>query len=153
MGKFGPRRTILDVPGNSAHKLRRGLDSAADALMVDLEDSVPIDDVLKKEARHTVAEALTGAERDILIRTNEVVSPWFADDAALAVSLNVSGIILPKSTSIEQIVAAQRDLGISASVYTQTTDVEGEVNGLLTYDRRVEKIPAAELAKRHAQVK
>lgn len=25
----------------------------------------------------------------------------------------------------------------SAAVYTQTTDVEGEVNGLLTYDRRI----------------
>jgi beta-galactosidase/beta-glucuronidase len=52
----------------------------------------------------------------------------------------------------EQIVAAHRDLGVSASVYTQTTDVEGEVNGLLTYDRKVEKIPAAELAKIHALV-
>ncbi|MDR0995278.1 MAG: beta-galactosidase [Tannerella sp.] len=30
--------------------------------------------------------------------------------------------------------------GFSAAVYTQTTDVEGEVNGLMTYDRRVVKI-------------
>ena len=30
--------------------------------------------------------------------------------------------------------------GFSAGVYTQTTDVEGEVNGLLTYDRKVIKI-------------
>ena len=30
--------------------------------------------------------------------------------------------------------------GLSAAVYTQTTDVEGEVNGLLTYDRKVIKI-------------
>ncbi len=30
--------------------------------------------------------------------------------------------------------------GFSAAVYTQTTDVEGEVNGLLTYDRKVIKI-------------
>jgi len=36
-----------------------------------------------------------------------------------------------------------------AGVYTQTTDVEGEVNGLLTYDRRVEKIPAKKLAEIH----
>jgi beta-galactosidase/beta-glucuronidase len=49
-----------------------------------------------------------------------------------------------------QIVTAHRELGISASIYTQTTDVEGEVNGLLTYDRRVEKIPAADLATIHA---
>lgn len=31
--------------------------------------------------------------------------------------------------------------GLSAAVYTQTTDVEGEVNGLITYDRKVTKIP------------
>ena len=30
--------------------------------------------------------------------------------------------------------------GLSAAVYTQTTDVEGELNGLLTYDRRITKL-------------
>ncbi|MBN1590556.1 MAG: glycoside hydrolase family 2 [Pirellulales bacterium] len=39
--------------------------------------------------------------------------------------------------------------GLSAAVYTQTTDVEGEVNGLMTYDRAVLKIDAAELRKMH----
>ncbi len=39
--------------------------------------------------------------------------------------------------------------GIAAGVYTQTTDVEGEINGLITYDRRVIKIPADELRKLH----
>ena len=43
-----------------------------------------------------------------------------------------------------------RQRGIAAGIYTQTTDVEGEVNGLLTYDRKVIKIPADELAKLHA---
>ena len=41
--------------------------------------------------------------------------------------------------------------GLSAAVYTQTTDVEGEVNGLLTYDRSTIKINAnraAEAARR-----
>ena len=33
-----------------------------------------------------------------------------------------------------------REQGLSAAVYTQTTDVEGEVNGLMTYDRAVVKI-------------
>ena len=37
------------------------------------------------------------------------------------------------------------DRGIAGAVYTQTTDVEGEINGLLTYDRKVEKLPAARL--------
>ena len=36
-------------------------------------------------------------------------------------------------------------LGLSAAVYTQTTDVEGEINGFMTYDRKVIKIPEAQL--------
>ncbi|NNJ27385.1 sulfatase-like hydrolase/transferase [Alienimonas chondri] len=35
--------------------------------------------------------------------------------------------------------------GVAAGIYTQTTDVEGEINGLLTYDRAVAKIPAERL--------
>ncbi|MFO1022479.1 MAG: hypothetical protein U0903_17545 [Planctomycetales bacterium] len=36
--------------------------------------------------------------------------------------------------------------GLSAAVYTQTTDVEIEVNGLFTYDREVLKIPLDKIA-------
>ena len=39
--------------------------------------------------------------------------------------------------------------GIAAGVYTQTTDVEGEVNGLLTYDRRVAKLDPTDLKDWH----
>lgn len=40
-----------------------------------------------------------------------------------------------------------RAQGIAGAVYTQTTDVEGEINGLISYDRKAIKIPAEELAK------
>lgn len=40
--------------------------------------------------------------------------------------------------------------GLAAAVYTQTTDVEGEVNGLMTYDRKVVKIPEDLLRILHA---
>ena len=43
--------------------------------------------------------------------------------------------------------------GIAAGIYTQTTDVEGEINGLMTYDREIEKIPREELAKLHAAIR
>lgn len=42
--------------------------------------------------------------------------------------------------------------GLSAAVYTQTTDVEIETNGLMTYDREVLKIPAAELNELHKKL-
>ena len=43
-------------------------------------------------------------------------------------------------------------LGLSAAVYTQTTDVEVETNGLMTYDRKVIKIPESELFKVHSKL-
>lgn len=42
--------------------------------------------------------------------------------------------------------------GLAAAVYTQTTDVEIEVNGLLTYDREVLKFDADQLAGWHARL-
>eukprot|EP01118_Nematostelium_gracile_P016059 TRINITY_DN6570_c0_g1_i7.p2 TRINITY_DN6570_c0_g1~~TRINITY_DN6570_c0_g1_i7.p2 ORF type:complete len:316 (-),score=65.69 TRINITY_DN6570_c0_g1_i7:1943-2890(-) len=38
-------------------------------------------------------------------------------------------------------------MGLSAAVYTQTTDVEGEVNGFITYDRKVIKVEPKKLKK------
>ncbi len=46
-----------------------------------------------------------------------------------------------------RVLAELKRRGVSAGVYTQTTDVEGEINGLMSYDRKVIKIPAKELAE------
>ena len=40
-------------------------------------------------------------------------------------------------------------LGLSAAVYTQTTDVEIETNGIMTYDRKKVKMPERELKQQH----
>ncbi|WP_346238471.1 glycoside hydrolase family 2 protein [Niabella insulamsoli] len=53
----------------------------------------------------------------------------------------------------DQIVEMKRTKGLSAAVYTQTTDVEGEVNGLMTYDRKIIKIPVDVLKEIHAALK
>ena len=42
--------------------------------------------------------------------------------------------------------------GFSAAVYTQTTDVEGEVNGLITYDRKVIKLDEARTRKINKEI-
>lgn len=51
-------------------------------------------------------------------------------------------------TDLERLIP----LGLSAAVYTQTTDVEVETNGLMTYDRKVIKIPEGELYKLHQKL-
>ena len=39
--------------------------------------------------------------------------------------------------------------GLTAAVYTQTTDVEIEINGYLTYDRQVEKMDTQKVREAH----
>ena len=50
----------------------------------------------------------------------------------------------------EQLISALKKLlerGLTAAIYTQITDVEGEVNGLLTYDRKIIKMDKSQLRK------
>jgi hypothetical protein len=47
---------------------------------------------------------------------------------------------------LQEVWSQRESRGLSAAIYTQTTDVETECNGLLTYDRRLAKIPATRLA-------
>ncbi|MFX0063555.1 MAG: sugar-binding domain-containing protein [Candidatus Hermodarchaeota archaeon] len=42
--------------------------------------------------------------------------------------------------------------GLCAAVYTQTTDIEGEINGLLTYDREITKIDPDQIAELHQRL-
>jgi hypothetical protein len=42
--------------------------------------------------------------------------------------------------------------GLSAAVYTQTTDVEVETNGFMTYDRKVMKMPVDRLHSIHGKL-
>ena len=46
---------------------------------------------------------------------------------------------------LDQVEQLMRYRGLSVAIYTQTTDVEHEVNGLLTYDREVEKMDAGRI--------
>jgi hypothetical protein len=53
------------------------------------------------------------------------------------------------SRDLERLV---RSSGLSGAIYTQTTDVENEVNGFLSYDRRVVKMAVPTVAERNRAV-
>lgn len=55
-------------------------------------------------------------------------------------------------TLTDAIVRMQQQQGLAAAIYTQTTDVEGEVNGLLSYDREFEKLSPEWLSDVHQQL-
>ena len=50
-------------------------------------------------------------------------------------------------------VAELAKKGLGGAVYTQTTDVEGEINGIMTYDRKVLKFDPAAMKKAHDEIR
>jgi beta-galactosidase/beta-glucuronidase len=57
--------------------------------------------------------------------------------------------LLTQYTTFMNAIPALIKQGLSAAVYTQTTDVEIETNGLVTYDRKVVKMPEDKLQAAH----
>jgi len=62
---------------------------------------------------------------------------------------NRHDLITQYQERLNDVIALYRTNGLQAAVYTQTSDVEGEVNGFMTYDREVIKIEASRLRKMH----
>lgn len=58
-----------------------------------------------------------------------------------------------KYVSLMDHVASLAFRGLAGCVYTQTTDVEGEINGLITYDRRIVKFEESALAAVHDRIR
>ena len=52
-----------------------------------------------------------------------------------------------KRLYLGEVLTAIKESGLSATVYTQLTDVEDETNGLLTYDRRETKVSEETMQK------
>ncbi len=91
-------RSMLFVPGDSEKKLAKGLESGADALIVDLEDSVSAEN--KPAARRLAAEFLRSrAGQDgpfVYVRVNDLGTGLTDEDLVGIMPAGPHGIMLPK---------------------------------------------------------
>jgi len=97
-------RSLLFVPGDSDKKLDKGVTSGADALIVDLEDSVSTD--RKAAARATALTFLQGAKRGgqkLLVRINALDTGLTDDDLDAIVPGRPDAIMLPKAAGGESV--------------------------------------------------
>jgi citrate lyase subunit beta/citryl-CoA lyase len=92
-----PRRSFLYMPASNPRALEKARTLPADGLIFDLEDAVAPD--AKEEARAIVAAALAqggyGA-RELLLRVNALDTPWGHADLAVAATMPLHGVLLPK---------------------------------------------------------
>ncbi len=96
-----PRRSPLFMPGSNARAIEKARTLPADAIILDLEDSVAPD--AKAEARDQIArEMVKGGfgKRELLIRVNHLQSPWWQDDFTMAAAAKPDGILVPKFSAL-----------------------------------------------------
>jgi citrate lyase subunit beta/citryl-CoA lyase len=106
-------RTLLFAPGSRPELLAKAQLGDADAMIFDLEDSVPLN--AKDEARKNIADALTaGLKKPMFLRiSNPRAGDFMADLQVLANAsslLNVAGIVLPKADDADDIQAVAKAL-------------------------------------------
>ncbi|HUQ00358.1 MAG TPA: CoA ester lyase [Aeromicrobium sp.] len=101
-----PRRSVLYMPGANERALEKAKTIDADALILDLEDSVAPD--AKEQGRDNVCAAVQSGEyghRELAIRVNSIGTAWHDDDVAAASSAGPDAILVPKVESAEQVRA------------------------------------------------
>jgi citrate lyase subunit beta / citryl-CoA lyase len=120
-----PRRSLLFMPGANARALDKARELPADGLIFDLEDAVAPD--AKETARANVAAAVRQGgygRRELVLRVNPLDSEWGEADLAMAASLPVAAVLLPKVETAERVretasrLSAVTDLAIWCMVET-----------------------------------
>lgn len=128
-------RSLLFVPGDRPDRMEKALSSGADALILDLEDSVLAEK--KAEAREAVAGFLARPRSTPLYVRVNPLGPMTDEDLKWVAPKKPDGIVLPKAEGaasvrdLEQRLSALGD--ISASILPIATETPRAVFALDTY--------------------
>jgi citrate lyase subunit beta/citryl-CoA lyase len=111
-----PRRSALYMPGSNTRAIEKARSLPADAIILDLEDSIAPD--AKAAARQQVHDAVTAGgfgAREVVIRINGLDTPWWLEDVNAVAKAKPDAVLVPKVSSpgnLEDV--AERLVDISA---------------------------------------
>ena len=111
-----PRRSVLYMPGSNARAIEKARTLAADAVILDLEDSVAPD--AKDAARRQVTDAVSAGgfgTREVIVRINGLDTQWWLDDLNAVGKAKPDAVLVPKVSSPNHLEdVAERLVDISA---------------------------------------
>ena len=124
-------RSWLFVPADSERKIAKALESEADAIIFDLEDSVA------PEQKAGARDILKGLPRrsngpQWWVRVNPLGSEFHKDDLTLIASAYVHGIVLPKAESGADVTELAHRTG-NIPIHAIVTETAASLFGLLSY--------------------
>lgn len=116
-----PRRSVLYMPGANERALEKAKSLSADAIILDLEDSVAPD--LKVFAREKVCSVVREGgygRRELVIRTNALETTWGTADLLAAAEVAPDAILIPKVAHAGDIISSAKILkSVNASEKTR----------------------------------
>jgi citrate lyase subunit beta/citryl-CoA lyase len=135
-------RSWLFVPADSERKIAKALDSDADAIIFDLEDSVA--PASKAAARDILKQLPQRSERPQLwVRINPIGTEFHRDDLHLIGVADIHGIVLPKAESGADVTELAHRTG-NIPVHAIVTETPASLFNLLSY--RDPKSPLAAMS-------
>src|SRR5215475_4257185 len=99
-----PRRSVLYMPGSNARAIEKARTLPADAVILDLEDSVAPD--AKSAARAQVMQAIMAGgfgAREIVVRINGLDTEWWLDDLNAAAKAKPDAVLVPKVSTAQNL--------------------------------------------------
>lgn len=105
-----PTRSLLFVPGHRQGWAEKAVAAGTDAVILDLEDSVPQD--MKGETRHMVAETIGSLRKDnpdlgIYVRLNALETGMMGDDLEVVAVPGCDGFLPPKTYGARDVLHAE----------------------------------------------
>jgi citrate lyase subunit beta / citryl-CoA lyase len=111
-----PRRSVLYMPGSNARAIEKARTLPADAVILDLEDSVAPE--AKANARQQVLDAVSAggfAPREVVVRINGLDTPWWLEDLNAVARSKPDAVLVPKVSTPNHLAdVAERLVDISA---------------------------------------
>ena len=106
------RRSALYMPASNGRAIAKARTLDCDVVILDLEDAVAPDE--KAAARDRVIEAVREGgfgERELVVRVNGLDTPWYADDIAAIRAIGVDAVLVPKVSSVADLLTVRASLG------------------------------------------
>jgi citrate lyase subunit beta/citryl-CoA lyase len=120
-------QAFLFVPANRPDRFAKSLATRADAVIVDLEDAVPLSE--KAAARDAIRRDLTPwleqCPQRLVLRINACGTPFWDDDLRLVEELGIRHLMLPKTESVEQLSSVTSALSFTPVLIPMIESAKG----------------------------
>jgi citrate lyase subunit beta / citryl-CoA lyase len=141
-----PYRSMLFIPGHKPTWADKGVASGADAIILDLEDSVPPQD--KKTARVSVRDTIarlrgSGSRADVWVRPNSADSGLQGADLEAVLVPGLTGLFLPKVVDAREIVGID---AVVSHVEQREQLIPGSVQLLVSFETAYSMAHCEEIA-------